>query len=73
MNKSDSDRLAQIRAQNEKWLAQDPNAWMWDTTFLLRLLDAKTASTRWTHRLRTFRLALRRTFRRCLGADSYTD
>ena len=39
MNQSDSDRLAQIRAQNEKWLAVEPEAVNWDTTFLLRLLD----------------------------------
>jgi len=41
VNASDSDRLAQIRAQNEKWLAVEPNAVNWDTTFLLRMLDGQ--------------------------------
>jgi hypothetical protein len=43
MDKNDADRLAQIRRQSELWIAMKPEAWHWDTPYLLRELDAAKA------------------------------
>lgn len=43
LNRTDNERLAEIRAQNEKWLALDPFAETWNDTFLLRIIDRLNA------------------------------
>lgn len=36
----DQERLARIRADSAKWCALDPLAQLWDTAFLIRVIDA---------------------------------
>ena len=41
MNIDDQKRLAEIRMQCAYWEAMNPEAFDWDSSFLIRLLDAK--------------------------------
>ena len=41
MTQIQTERLAQIRGQMEKWIALKPDAVDWDSSFLLALLDLK--------------------------------
>lgn len=44
MTEQDAKRLAQIRNDNEQWQATTDEAFDWDATFLIRLLDELLAA-----------------------------